>query len=83
MEMDFTEPIDILESDSFSCIIDKGTLDCVTCSDEYSKKAKQMLINVHRILSPGGSYICFSHSRPETRMFYLKDPDFKWQIDTI
>ena len=38
--MDFTEPIDILESDSFSCIIDKGTLDCVACSDEYSKKAK-------------------------------------------
>lgn len=38
--MDFTEPVDDLDSDSFTCIIDKATLDCVACSDEYSHKAK-------------------------------------------
>lgn len=71
VEMDLTEPIDILDSESFSCIIDKGTLDSIACSDEYSKKAKQMVNNICRILSPGGCYICVSYGRPETRMIYL------------
>jgi hypothetical protein len=34
--MDLTEPIDILDSDSFTFIFDKGTLDSIACSDEYS-----------------------------------------------
>ena len=33
VEMDLTEPLDILDSESFSCIVDKGTFDCVTCSN--------------------------------------------------
>ena len=37
--MDLTEPIDILDSDSFTCILDKGTLDSVTSADDYLKKA--------------------------------------------
>ena len=32
--MDITEPLDILDSESFTCVIDKGTMDCVACSDE-------------------------------------------------
>jgi hypothetical protein len=36
VEMDIAKPIEILDSDSFSCIIDKGCLDSVACSDEYS-----------------------------------------------
>lgn len=38
--MDITEPMDLLDSDSFTCILDKGTLDSVACSDLYSKRAK-------------------------------------------
>jgi len=34
VEMDITEPLDILDSESFTCVIDKGTMDCVACSDE-------------------------------------------------
>lgn len=81
--MDLTEPIDILDSESFSCIIDKGTLDSVACSDAYSQKAKQMIHNIHRILAPGGCYICVSYGKPETRMLYLQDQQFKWQIETL
>ncbi|CDW83345.1 protein kinase domain protein [Stylonychia lemnae] len=82
VEMDLTEPMDLLDSDSFTCIIDKGTLDSVACSEQYSQRAKQMVENVHRILAPGGSYICVSYARPETRLIYLKDPNFKWKVDT-
>ena len=40
VEMDLTEPMDLLESDSFACILDKGTLDSIACSEQYSKRAK-------------------------------------------
>lgn len=66
--MDITEPLDILDSESFTCIIDKGTLDCVACAGDGDRRTKQMLENLYRILAPGGSYICVSHGRPETRL---------------
>lgn len=79
VEMDITEPLEILDSDSFSLILDKGTLDCITCADNFGVKTKQMLENIHRILAPGGCYICVSYGRPETRLPYLTgNKAFKW-----
>lgn len=95
VEMDITEPQDILDSDSFTCIIDKGTLDCVACSSDntaamqvggISKRVKQMLDNLHRILAPGGCYICVSHGRPETRLPLIASSaanNYKWTVETI
>ena len=79
--MDITEPLDLLDSDSFTCILDKGTLDSVACSDLYSAKAKQMIDNIHRILAPGGFYFCVSYGRPDTRLVYLRDNSYKWQVE--
>lgn len=77
--MDITEPLEILDSDSFALILDKGTLDCITCADSFGAKTKQMLENIHRILAPGGCYICVSYGRPETRLPYLTgNKAFKW-----
>ena len=81
--MDITEPLDLLDSDSFSCILDKGTLDSVACSDLYSKKAKQMIDNIHRILAPGGFYFCVSYARPDIRLNYLKDSAYRWQTEIL
>jgi|LauGreDrversion4_2_1035121.scaffolds.fasta_scaffold85516_3 ubiquinone/menaquinone biosynthesis C-methylase UbiE len=72
VEMDLTQPLDILDSESFTVIIDKATFDCVACSDHYGVKTKTMLDNIHRILAPGGSYICVSHGRPETRLAQMQ-----------
>ena len=79
--MDLSLPMDLLDSDSFTLILDKGTLDCLACSDLYSQGAKQMLDNLHRILAPGGCYVCVSHARPETRMLYLREAGYKWQVE--
>jgi ubiquinone/menaquinone biosynthesis C-methylase UbiE len=81
--MDLTEPLDILDSESFTCILDKATLDCVTCSDQYGKRTQQYLENLHRILAPGGTYLCISHGRPETRLPQFSLPSYKWQIETL
>lgn len=81
--MDISEPCEILDSDSFTCIIDKGVFDCVVCSEHYIKKTKQMTDNVHRILAPGGCFICISQGRPETRLGYFKLPDYKWNVEQL
>ena len=81
VEMNITEPLEILDSDSFTCIVDKGTFDCVVCSEQYLKKTKQMLENIHRILAPGGCYLCVSYGKPETRMGYFKNDGYKWQVE--
>jgi ubiquinone/menaquinone biosynthesis C-methylase UbiE len=81
--MDMTEPLDILDSESFTFILDKATLDCVTCSDQYGKKTQQYLENLHRILAPGGTYLCVSHGRPETRLPQISSSNFKWQVETL
>ena len=81
MELDITEPLDILDSDSFTLIIDKGTLDCVVCSSAYQRRTQQMLQNVHRILAPGGCFVCVSYGRPETRLGYFKEQAYKWQVE--
>lgn len=83
VEMDMTEPLDILDSESFTFILDKATLDCVTCSDQYGKKTQQYLENLHRILAPGGTYLCVSHGRPETRLPQISSSNFKWQVETL
>lgn len=80
--MDIAEPLDILDSESFTLILDKGTFDCVACSDQYGKRTKQMLDNIHRILAPGGCYICVSYGRPETRLLYFQNAAFKWTVET-
>lgn len=42
-----------------------------------------MVSNIHRILTPGGSYICVSYGRPETRMGYLKTPSLNWKVEVL
>lgn len=80
VDMDLTQPLDILDSDSFTMVLDKATFDCIACSDQYGTKAKQTLDNIYRILAPGGSYICVSHGRPETRLGYFQG--YKWTVET-
>ena len=38
-----------------------------------------MLDNIHRILAPGGSYICVSRGPPETRLIYLQN--IQWNVE--
>ena len=74
VEMDVTEPIELGEDSFFNCIIDKGTLDCVLCTESEeagTEKAETMLHNMYRNLTPGGCFICVSRGAPETRMLYF------------
>ena len=78
--MDITEPTEIVQ-ESFLLIFDKGTLDCVVCNEEsiIQTKVESMLQNIHRILAPGGTYICVSRGSPETRLLYLQS--IQWNVE--
>ena len=51
----------------FNVVIDKGTLDSVMCSDDFVSNGRQLISEVHRVLQPGGKYICITYSDPEHR----------------
>jgi hypothetical protein len=83
--MDIIEPNEIVE-ESFNCVIDKGTFDCIACAEDGpQRKIEMMLENVHRILSPGGCYICVSRGAPDTRLVYLnaQHSKLRWKVEAL
>lgn len=84
-EMDVTDSLDEVYDQSFNCILDKGTLDCVACAEEDSQgKLERMLENMHRVLAPGGCFICISRGAPETRLIYFSSPrKLNWTVETL
>ena len=80
--MDITELTEINE-ESFSCIFDKGTFDCVTCSEsDTNRKIEAMMNNIYRILTPGGTFLCVSRGPPETRLHFLQNQTtLLWDVE--
>lgn len=61
-------------------IFDKGTFDCIVCGEQSAQtKVESMLENIHKILAPGGTYICVSRGPPETRLLYLQS--INWSVE--
>ncbi len=75
------------DSGSFEGIIDKGTFDSLICSctpGEGCVKAREMLVEVSRLLAPGkGVFILVSFQGPEERMHYLKQKTHNWNIKHV
>lgn len=67
--------------DCFGLVIDKGTLDCVLCSDNSFNKAIETLTQVHRVLAPGGIFLLVSYGVPDTRVGYLRSRQFTWKVE--
>ena len=42
-----------------------------------------MLENIHRILAPGGTYICVSRGPPETRLLYLQTIGWNVEVQKV
>ena len=55
------------QDEMFNVVIDKGTLDSVMCSDNFVINGRKMISEVHRVLAPGGKYICITYADPEHR----------------
>ncbi|KAG2647251.1 hypothetical protein PVAP13_2KG581600 [Panicum virgatum] len=66
--------------ESFDCAIDKGTLDSLMCGVDAPLSAAQMVLEVDRLLKPGGVFILITYGDPSVRVPHLNQPGCKWKI---
>ena len=75
--IDFSKIMDVLDmkeiqTGSFNIVFDKATLDSILCGDNSGSNAQKMISEIHRVLAPGGRYICITYGDPEHRKKYFE-----------
>lgn len=69
-------------SNIFPCVIDKGTFDAIYCLNDNGKNASSYLLEIARVLSPGGVFILITYGSPEKRLPILDLPNiFHWNLE--
>lgn len=72
-----------INDQSFDCIFDKSTLDCLACSDNAETQINSYLNEVHRILKPDGFFVLISFAPEVTRKRYFKPFTQKLKILSV
>jgi len=70
------------ESDTFDCLVDKGTLDAILCGQDSAKNADALLNECYRVLRPGGIFAVITYGDPTCRICHLNKPRYRWRIST-
>ncbi|XP_006658911.2 EEF1A lysine methyltransferase 4-like [Oryza brachyantha] len=79
IEMDVRDMSEFCD-ESFDCAIDKGTLDSLMCGVDAPLSAAQMVLEVERLLKPGGVFMLITYGDPSVRVPHLNQPGCKWKI---
>ena len=67
--------------EQFDLVLDKSTLDALTCSDDPYMNIAKMLQEVYRVLHKNGVYLVISYSTPENRLEHLQRPHINFDIE--
>ena len=65
-------------ANSFDFVLDKGTIDAMSCSPQCWAVVRDVNKEVQRVLAPGGVYIVFSYAQPEVRFPHFQRRCFTW-----
>ena len=65
-------------TDTFDIVIDKSTIDCLFCREDYVVKVAAMLNDTQRILKPGGHYFTISVGQPKNRSSHFIRKFLSW-----
>ncbi|KAF2924264.1 hypothetical protein DAI22_07g257200 [Oryza sativa Japonica Group] len=79
MQMDARD-MSIFSDESFDCAIDKGTLDSLMCGVGAPLSAAQMVLEVERLLKPGGIFMLITYGDPSVRVPHLNQSGCNWKI---
>jgi ubiquinone/menaquinone biosynthesis C-methylase UbiE len=71
------------QTGEFNVVIDKGTLDSVLCGDNAVGNAEKMIMEIYRVLSPGGKYIVISYGDSEHRKKYFEGQNWNVAVEKI
>lgn len=65
-------------ANSFDVVIDKGTIDALSCSPQCWAIIRDTNKEVQRVLAPGGSYVVFSYAPTLVRFPHFQRRCFTW-----
>lgn len=79
-------PMDVRDlqfrNNSFPCVIDKGTLDAISCEKHYEGSVAKMMLEIARVLTIGGVFIQIT-GRAASGLSSLDRPDvLGWRLET-
>lgn len=55
------------QNEQFTVVIDKATLDSVFCGENALPLVEKIMIEIHRVLTVGGVFICVSNAEEQNR----------------
>jgi len=72
---------DRFPNSSFDAVLDKATFDCIACNPTYQNDLEAMLLEVFRVLRPGGVFVLISLGDPESRLCWLhEEAGLDWTV---
>ena len=84
-EMEYTvmdaRNLEHLPDGCFDLVIDKAMLDSQLCSSDNIRSVSSTVREMHRVLKPGGAYLCISHGTPPTRLGHLSPKGMDWSVE--
>eukprot|EP00931_Biecheleriopsis_adriatica_P046575 TRINITY_DN26768_c0_g1_i2.p2 TRINITY_DN26768_c0_g1~~TRINITY_DN26768_c0_g1_i2.p2 ORF type:complete len:232 (-),score=51.20 TRINITY_DN26768_c0_g1_i2:51-746(-) len=82
LDMDATD-MESLRDASFDVAIDKSVLDTFACGNDAAVTIITYLMEVSRVLRPGGTFLCISYGGPDTRLDFLKMSHLKFHVQEV
>lgn len=68
---------------SFGHVLDKGTMDALLCCKQGTENVMQMLLEIYRVLQPGGSFLLVTLGDPTRRLPLLCDARLPWKVSLL
>lgn len=72
--------LDIADN-SFDCVIEKGTIDALSCKKDNGKSVLELLKESYRVMRPGGIFLSFSFGKPSLRLCSFREAQLAWKVN--
>jgi len=71
------------EDESFDVVIEKNTIDCLFCYEDYPVRVMKVMKDCYRVLKEGGVMLSFSHGKEKSRRFFYRNRFSPFNIEVI
>ena len=68
------------EDEIFDGVIEKGTIDALSCDQTAGTAIHQMLKEAFRVMKRGSYFVSISFGAPSARIYHFRNSDLKWRV---